>query len=73
MSKKQTFIVTLEFESKITQDEDLIVIAENIARAIKLETNGLGIAPDYGDTYVENVTVKPQYLDHEVHVKIVDL
>lgn len=44
MSKKHSFIVTLTFESKITDDKDIMEIASNIARAIKNEANsGMGI------------------------------
>jgi hypothetical protein len=68
MNKKLTFTVTLEFESKITDDNDVIQVAENIARAIVSETNGEGIAPQNGDTYLENVEVKPMYLE-EIIIK----
>jgi hypothetical protein len=68
MSKTLTFTVTLKFESKITDDNDVIQVAENIARAIVSETNGLGIAPQNGDTYLQNVEVKPMYLE-EIIIK----
>ena len=37
MSKKLTFSVTLTFESAINDDNDILEIASNIARAIKSE------------------------------------
>jgi hypothetical protein len=72
MSRKQSFIVTLEFESKITDDNDLMEIATNIARAIKNEADsGMGITTDFSDTYTKSVEVKPQFLDETVKVEIV--
>ena len=69
MNNKLTFTVTLEFESKITDDNDVRQVAENIARAIVSETNGEGIAPQDGDTYLQNVAVKPMYLDEVITKK----
>jgi len=58
--------VELEFESNIELDEDIMQIAQNIARAIVAETNGEGIAPQDGDTYLEIVRVTPQYLNKTI-------
>lgn len=66
MSKTQAFIVELTFESNIERDEDLMAIAQNVARAIVAETNGQGIAPQDGDTYLEVVRVTPWYLNQTV-------
>ena len=66
MSKSVSFRVELEFESNIEQDEDVMQVAENIARAIVLEANGEGIAPQNGDTYLERVRVTPWYLNKAV-------
>lgn len=72
MSKKLTFSVTLTFESAINDDNDIIEIANNIARAIKNEANnGMGIVTDFSDTYTEKIEVKPQYLDEAVTLEIV--
>ena len=73
MSKKLTFSVTLTFESAINDDNDILEIASNIARAIKNEANtGMGITTDFSDTYTEKIEVKPQYLDEVVTVSILD-
>ncbi len=73
MSKKLSFNVTLTFESKITDDKDIMEIAENIARAIKNEANnGMGITTDFSDTYTETVEVKPQFIDETVVLNIID-
>ncbi len=66
MSKNVSFRVELQFESNIEQDEDVMQIAENIARAIKAETNGLGISPQNGDTYLEIIRVTPQYINKTI-------
>ena len=64
MSKKLSFTVTLEFADKINDDNDIIEVAKNIARAIVNEANnGMGITTDFSDTYTKSVSVKPQYLD----------
>jgi len=66
MSKDVTFRVELSFESNIERDEDLMSIAQNIARAIVSETNGQGISPQDGDTYLTIVRVTPQYLNKTI-------
>ena len=66
MSKNLTFRVELQFESNIEQDEDVMQVAENIARAIVAETNGQGISPQNGDTYLEIVRVTPQYINKTI-------
>lgn len=66
MSKSISFRVELTFESNIERDEDIMNVAQNIARAIVAETNGQGIAPQDGDTYLEIVRVTPQYLNETV-------
>lgn len=66
MAKSILFQVELEFESNIEQDEDVIEVARNIARAIVAETRGQGISPQNSDTYLEIVRVKPWYLDKTI-------
>jgi len=67
MSRKLTFSVTIEFTDKISSDDDVMEIRDNILRAIVDEADrGLGIAPDGSDTSTKVVTVKPQFLDEEI-------
>jgi hypothetical protein len=66
MSKSVLFRLELTFESNIERDEDLMAIAQNVARAIVAETNGQGISPQDGDTYLEEVRVTPWYLNETV-------
>jgi hypothetical protein len=68
---KLNFVVSLTFADKITDDQDILEIANNIARAIKNEVeNGQGITTDFSDTYTEKIEVKPQFLDDIVEVTI---
>ncbi len=71
--KKQTFIVTLTFEDKISDDNDILEIAKNIARAIKNEANnGMGITTDFSDTYTKTIQVKPQFLEETITENVID-
>ena len=73
MSKKTLrFTLDLTFESEINDDNDIMVVAANVARAIIAETNGLGISPQNGDTYLEELSIKPQYLDTTITLKVID-
>jgi hypothetical protein len=71
MNKKLQFTVTVEFSDKITDDKEILEVADNIARAIAVETNGLGISPQDADAYTISVAVKPQYLDSVVNATII--
>jgi hypothetical protein len=66
MSKQVLLRVELEFADGIYQDEDVMEIAQNVARAIVAETNGQGIAPQEGDTYLEVVRVTPHWLNKTI-------
>ena len=71
MSRKLSFTVTLEFADKITDDQDILEIASNIARAIKREADsGDGIVTEFSDTYTKSVSVKPQFLDEVITQQI---
>lgn len=71
MSRKLSFTVTLEFADKITDDQDILEIASNIARAIKREADSDdGIVTDFSDTYTKSVSVKPQFLDETITQQI---
>jgi hypothetical protein len=71
MSKNLSFTVTLEFADKITDDNDILEIASNIARAIKNEAeHGHGITTDFSDTYTKTISVKPQFIDEVITQEI---
>lgn len=57
MSKKQTFVVTVEFADKICDDNEIKEIAENIAYAITDATRNMGIVPEDSETYTKGVVV----------------
>ena len=71
-NKKLTFTVNITFESEINDDNDVMEVARNIAYAIKSSADSVGIAPDHCDTYTENVTVKPQFLDETFELNIAE-
>lgn len=62
MSKTQTFSVTLTFSDKITSDEDIKIITDNIAKGLQDVANHLGLAPDESDFYTTKIEVTPQFL-----------
>ena len=73
MNKKLNFNLTIEFSDKITDDETIINIAKNVGRAIVSEANnGMGITPDYSDTYTIAVSIKPQFIDETIEMKVID-
>jgi len=70
MSRKLTFTVTVEFADKVVDDNEVIEVAENIARAIVDESqSGMGIAPEESETFLESVEVKPVFLDKTITKK----
>lgn len=71
MSKTLTFTVQVEFEDKITDDLLIMEVAQNIANAVENEVCAMGIAPEDSETYTKSVSVKPQFLDETVTLKIV--
>ena len=64
--KKITFTVTVEFADKISSDEEIQEVAENIARAIRNEANTIGIAPDDSETFTEDIEVSSDVLGVKV-------
>lgn len=70
--KKLTFSVTLTFESKISDDNEILEVANNIALAIKDGANGHGIAPEISETFLETIEVKPQFTDGTVTLSMMD-
>ena len=71
MSKTLTFSVSVTFEDKITDDNEVLEVAQNIARAIELECGGMGIAPESSETFTRSVEVTPQFINQSVLKEIV--
>ena len=68
MSKSLTFIVTLSFTEKVTDDNEIMEVAKNIADAIKVQVDGYGIAPEDNEAFTAKINVKPQFLDETVEI-----
>ena len=60
--KTQSFTVTLTFSDKITSDEDVATITQNILNSLVHTANTSGISPDEGDSYTTRIEVEPQFL-----------
>jgi hypothetical protein len=63
--KKILLTIELEFANKISVDEELQEVAENIASAVKHAADTCGIAPEMSDTYLTKVTVFSEALGVE--------
>ena len=71
MSKKIQFTVSITFSEKVTDDQDILDIAKNIARAIQREAiDGDGITTDFTDAITEEIEVTPQFLDETITLKV---
>jgi hypothetical protein len=72
MSRKIQFTVSITFSEKVTDDQDILDIAKNIARAIKNEAvEGNGITTDFTDAFTEEIEVTPQFLDETITLKVI--
>ena len=60
MSKQTTFIVVIETEHNIVDQEYRDIMAENIAIAIQNGVNGAGITPEDTDTFTKKIKVREQ-------------
>jgi len=64
--KKIVFTVELEFDEKITSDEDIKTVAENVADAITISCDhGTGIAPQDSENFLVGVSVSSDVLEVE--------
>ena len=61
--KKVVLTITLTFADKVSSDEDLQEVAENIADAIKHASNTYKIAPENSDTFLTAVEVSSDVLE----------
>lgn len=51
------FKVSLIFEDKIVDDNEIAEIAKNIANALKHEANTAGLAPEESETFTRKIVV----------------
>jgi len=63
MSKKVKFVVELEFEDSISDDNEIKEIAKNIAEALKHAANTYGLAPEKSETFTKSVIVSERGLE----------
>ena len=66
MNKTLRFSVELTFADKITDDDQILEIAQNIADAIKHSAHSSVIAPESSDTYTEIIRVTPQWINKTI-------
>lgn len=67
MSYTVKFQVEIVVSDKITSDDDLNEMSQNIANAIANDCrNGNGITPNNGDCYTQIVYVKEWYSDKQI-------
>ena len=60
--KIHQFIVTLTFDGKITSNEEIQQLAQNIADSLKHTSDTAGLTPDDSETYTSKIEVTPQFL-----------
>jgi hypothetical protein len=60
MSKQTTFVVVIETEHNIVDQEYRDTMAENIVIAIQNGVNAAGITPEETNTYTKKVKVREQ-------------
>lgn len=71
MSKVHSFTLTLKFSDKVVSDEEIREIAQNIANGIKTQIDGSGMAPEDSDAFTEEFSVKHQFLDEVIEIKMI--
>lgn len=69
--KKLTFSVTLTFDDEISEDNEVLEVAQNIANAIVAQANEANMAPNSSDNYTKHVAVQPEFLDEVIKITIV--
>ena len=55
--RKITFTVTLEFADKISDDNEVQEVAQNIANSLKHDAEHYGLAPENSDNYTKSIEV----------------
>ena len=66
MSNKIAFTVTLEFADNITNQAELMEVAQNLINAIKSHADSTGISPEDSDNYTISASVKPIGVDEVI-------
>lgn len=66
MSTTQRFIVEIVTEDKITDDNEINEMAQNIANGIVNQANTGGIVPEDSETFTKIVYVKGWYSEKQI-------
>ena len=66
MNKTQRFIVEIVTEDKISDDNEINEMAQNIANAIATYSDTIGITPEASETFTKIVYVKGWYSDKQI-------
>ena len=61
MSKTIKFEVNVKFSDKITSDDDVKEIAENILQGLMKQVDEIGLSPENSDTFVEYLEVNEPF------------
>ena len=64
--------VKLRFNQKVTSDEEIQVIMDNVLAAIKNQEGIAGVLPDAGDNYVKSVEVGHKFLGESVKFNFIE-
>jgi hypothetical protein len=64
--RKLQFTVTVKFSDKVTDDNEVVEVANKIADAVHRQAMDVGLAPDFSDAYTKSVEVKPHFVDKTV-------
>jgi len=66
MSNTQRFIVEIDTEDKIVDDNEVNEMAQNIANAILSHAQSSGIVPEDSETFTKGIYVKGWYSDKQI-------
>jgi hypothetical protein len=71
MGKQLIYTLTINFEDKIDNDDEVLEVGRNILLAIKNEVNnGWGIAPESSETFTNSISIKPNFIDEVLTEKL---
>ena len=68
--KKLTFTVSVEFADKVTSDNEINEVADNVLKALVNEVNGNGLAPEESETFTTKVNVSNQVTGYDTETSL---
>jgi len=69
--KKHQFMVELEFEDKISGDDEIKEIMQNILESLKHCCDTAGLAPEDSETFTTKITVSNSIINEKVEDSLV--